>query len=468
MAGSVWFVFAIVIMIISGVLVLTYARVWQRFSLLPGLAISFMLGMGIISLQMFVYSLLSLPFKVYSIAVPWIVLAVITVLFKSSREGLLVNKKITVQPLLKDTGWPDLVLLLIILSQVVYPLLFGTAVPLRGWDALQTWAYKGKMFFYDMGISYDILKDPLTHPDYPLLIPLTFSWIYTSMGQVNDELVRMIYPLQFVSLLAIFFDAVRKVAARRFSLLFTALLSMTPIIMIHTGGFVGVYTADFVGYADLALSIFFLGAGAFFYLYMSEGDYAYLVTAVLFLAMGAWTKNEGLVLLLIGGILITVSLAFGSKIKYKFILMTWGLLGVITLPWIIYKMYYHISSEYTPNMNTATMQSNLLRLPYIIKMFFYILFRKADLFNYSWYGYVISSLINIRKSFRNPLIFLHAMILAQCASYIFIYLISPLDLKFHIETSLDRVFIHLTPLAILIMALNINMLLFKRGLSPAK
>ena len=44
----------------------------------------------------------------------------------------------------------------------------------------------------------------------------------------------------------------------------------------------------------------------------------------------------------------------------------------------------------------------------------------------------------------------------------FICLISPLEIKFHIGTSIDRVIIHLTPLAIIVMAMNINRLIYKR------
>lgn len=466
MTGLFWFTFAIGIIILSGVLVLHYTKIWQSFNLFTGLAISYMLGMGVVSLQMFAYSQLWLPFSIYSIAFPWIILAAVTVLIKSRRAGLLVNTKINVQAVLKDIRWPDLVLLIIILSQVFYAFLFATLLPISGWDALQTWVFKGKVFFYDMGISSGFLKDPSSHPDYPLLIPLTFSWVYTAMGYVNDEMVRIIYPLQYVCLLVIFYYTIRKASTKRISLLFTTLLSMTPVIMVHTSGFIvrigGLYSGDFVGYADLALSIFFLGAGAFFYHYILEGNSAYLLTAVLFLTMGAWTKNEGLVLLLVGGVLITVSLAYGERIKYQFILMTWGISGVITLPWLIYKTHFNISSEYTPNMNAEVMQNNLWRLPYIVKMFFYVLLRDTDLYNYAWYGYIISSLINLRESLRNPLFSLHVMLLVQFTAYIFIYLISPLEIKQHIGTSIDRVIIHLTPLAMMVMAVNINRLILKR------
>lgn len=467
MTGLFWFSFAIGIIILSGVAVLHYTRIWQSFNLFTGLAISYMLGMGVISLQMFAYSQLCVPFNIYSIASPWIILAALTILIKYSREGLPATIKFNVQAALKDIRWPDIILILIILSQVSYAFIFAPMLPISGWDALQTWVFKGKVFFYDMGISSGFLQDPSSHPDYPLLIPLTFSWIYTAMGHVNDEMVRFIYPVQFVCLLMIFYYSVRKASTKRISLLFTTLLSMTPVIMVHTSGFIvrigGLYSGDFAGYADLALSIFFLGAGAFFYHYVLEGNRAYLLAAVLFLAMGAWTKNEGLVFLLSGGVLITVSLVYGQRKKYPFILMTWVILGAVTLPWLIYKSYFNITSEYTPNMNAEVIQNNLWRLPYIIRMFVYVLFRDTDLYNYAWYGYIISSLINLRESLRNPIVSLHVMLLLQFAAYIFIYLISPLEIKQHIGTSVDRVIIHLTPLAMMVMAVNFNRLILNRG-----
>ncbi|MBN8657350.1 MAG: hypothetical protein J0M11_16585, partial [Anaerolineae bacterium] len=66
-------------------------------------------------------------------------------------------------------------------------------------------------------------------------------------------------------------------------------------------------------------------------------------------------------------------------------------------------------------------------------------------------GLIISLVIFVGKARQSvPTTWMFgALILFQMVVYFVIYLLTPLDLKFHINTSLDRLYLHVLPLAFL-------------------
>ena len=100
--------------------------------------------------------------------------------------------------------------------------------------------------------------------------------------------------------------------------------------------------------------------------------------------------------------------------------------------------------------------NNFDRLPFISESIINGMFFNTALYNFTWYGYLLTSLTNWRGIIRRPLIFLHIMLFVQLGIYVLTYVITPHDLQWHISTSLDRLLLHLIPLAILITAINVG------------
>jgi hypothetical protein len=284
------------------------------------LMLSFTLGLGALSLQMFCYSLFAVSFTVPLIVVPWVVLSIIQHLYLlgfslsvkcSSREGggcgcLNFFKSIGL------IGWLSLV---VIASQALYAFFSALLMPLRGWDAWAIWFFKAKVFFAEGKVAASFLADNSygnLHLDYPLLMPLIGSWVYIVLGSVNEVLVKGLFPVQFVSMLALFYFILSRKAPRGASLLFTALLSLTPLLMTQAGGLPvalgGLNDGDYVGYVDITIALFMMGAAGFIYLYMLERKPPYLYLSAAFLGFGAWTKNEGLTFIFVAMIVVTAYL----------------------------------------------------------------------------------------------------------------------------------------------------------------
>ncbi len=428
-------------------------------------AISFSLGLGAISLQMFLYSLASIPFGFYSVAAPWVFIAGAFFLYsfrKPQKTKAAIEKA--------STGLPEVILSIVILSQAAYVFTYALALPLSGWDAWFIWFLKGRAFFVDRTVSNGFLTNSLyayDHPEYPLLIPLSIAWVYTAIGHVSETAAKVIFPLQFYSMLAVFYYFTRRLWGRSAGLIFTALLSLTPIVLIHSGGFpvkIGVlYAGDFVGYADLTIAMYFLSACAFFYLYTQEGRTPQVILSGLFLALGAWTKNEGLAFAALGFLGILIYLMTGKKGWWLKAAVIAAILMLFIAPWSVYKMGLGLRSEYTGNMGLSVFFGNIGRLRLVTARMVEYMFGYVALYNFTWWLYGASFIFNLRGLARKPLLILNAMLLSQLVVYALIYVISPNEINWLIQTSLDRVLLHLTPLSMLIAAVNMKEVLGEHG-----
>lgn len=470
-------VFAIIIIILSGHILLFFINKKQELGISPApwFALSFIFGLGLLSLQMFFYSLVGIGFSVSVIALPWIFISLFQYLyFRGKRSSSLRCSDGGVKffgclASLKGFGFLEWLALLVITSQVLYAFFAALLMPISGWDAWAIWFMKARIFFLEGKVASAFLLNKSyasTHLDYPLLVPLAVSWIYTCLGTVNDQLAKVIFPLLFSAMLIVFFYIVRRLSTRGNAILFTALLALSPVIMTHTGGFSmpfgSLYSGDFVGYADLMLSIYFFSAAAFFYLYMLKDDTWPLFCSVLFLALGAWTKNEGLPYAFFGVILIALYLLISPRIKRPgavFIALLVLSFLVIAAPWLFYKSYLNLQSEYMVTLSLSTVMNNIGRLPLILSRTGGFMFRNVELFNLTWYLYFLTLILNWRRFFSAPLAFLNLFFFLQFSLYIFIYIISPNEINWHLDTSLDRLLLHMVPLVTFITAINFYMLL---------
>ena len=426
----------------------------------PLAGVSFMTGLGAVSFQMFLYSLASIPLNPVLIMIPWIPF-IAFVFFRFRQDA----------PRPQKGRWDmaGLALLAVILVQSAYAFIYALSVPLFGWDAWFIWFLKARVFFLDQGISGEFLGNPgyRHHGDYPLLMPLATAFVYGAAGAANETIGKLIYPLQLLSLVSVIYYAVSRIAGRRTGLLFGAISTLVPVVMIHAGGVPAklgsLYAGDFVGYSDLALSIYFMGAAAFLYFYAKEGNRAHLMMASLFLGFSAWTKNEGLTFAAFGVILFLVYTALYKRdglVRDALLLVL--PVAAIVIPWSLYKGSLGIGSEYVESLSIATVAGNLWKLPVILKTLGKTAFTDIALYNLVWWAYALSTLANWRLS--KALVMAHLLLFMQLSTYIFIYIISPAPIDWHLATSADRLLLHLLPLALLITAFNLTAVLL--GASP--
>ncbi len=436
------------------------------------MAMGFLLGMGVISLQMFFYSLASIRFGFFNIAAPWFFVFVLSFFVRERRSA---KARLTPagEGIFKGKGLIPLAMLAIIVFQVAYAFINATMLPASAWDSWAIWFFKAKAFYMERSVSSAFLTNTeyaYDHPEYPNLVPLSMAFVYLTAGGVEDALAKLLYPVKQLAMLVVFYHALKMVFNARASIVFTALLSLTPIIVIHaTGvgsGLGGLYTGDFVGYADLMLSVYLLSSGVFIYFAVSP-DHAgdadafrvHSLFAAFFLAMAAWTKNEGLVFAFAGAIILIHSAASSRRQWIGNALAIVAVLAIFILPWAFFKGSLGLKSEFAGRASFEVLTNNAERIGIIVPRMLYYMFTKVSLYNFIWWAYVLSSVVNIRASVRMPLLALNALMLLQLSLYVFAYVITPSDINWHLQTSLDRVLMQVSPLAMFVASCNMGSIL---------
>ncbi len=197
-------------------------------------------------------------------------------------------------------GWVGLALLAALVSSAV--LANALTHPLEDWDGRMTWTAQA-MFVRDAGtVDAEVLRTPksfISHPRYPLLMPLAQVAALEAAGSDDERIVRAVYALFFPALVLLVLEAGRRWAGPRAALL-TALAFLTvPWIPFDPeGGAAGAYS-------DLPLACFF-GGGLLLLLRgrprVSDG-----IAGGLLLAAALLTKNEGLPEVLIALALVALS-----------------------------------------------------------------------------------------------------------------------------------------------------------------
>ncbi|MGM0365801.1 MAG: hypothetical protein ACQEP5_04635 [Actinomycetota bacterium] len=226
------------------------------------------------------------------------------------------------------------ILAVLTLGSFLAVLFFAFLFPVRFWDAIACWSLKAKAFFIDSDIFtfYTDYRYEFSHHSYPLYLSLLQTWIYIWIGRVDENLVKIIFPLFYLSGLFTLYHFFRGKLNRILSMLFVFVFSAVPIVADH----------GYIEYANLLFSVVMVLAVYFFYLYRVKRKIgSYLVVSAVFFALLASVRSEGVAYLAIFFMLNLVFLFHDlSRYKHKgriFINFSYSVLVALLLvsPWYL-------------------------------------------------------------------------------------------------------------------------------------
>jgi len=201
-------------------------------------------------------------------------------------------------------------------------LFFTFLFPIRFWDAISCWSLKGRAFFIDGSITgfYTEHSYGFAHLSYPLYIPLSQTWIYIWLGYADERLVKILFPLFYLSLIFILYYCFNKKFTKLLSSAFVLMLCGLPVAMDH----------GYLEYTNLIFAVTVFIAVYFFYLYIQQGMHIFkygkanglkpLFTSALFFTILSQVRTEGVLFMIIFFIANTV---YGLK-KYIDVIKTPG------------------------------------------------------------------------------------------------------------------------------------------------
>lgn len=363
---------------------------------------AFLLGTGIVTLILLALSLAGVAwsftlFFVIAIVVESVILFVMKPTLRFRRPTLL-------------AAVPTIVIL------IGYARFATAAAPWEN-DFLAIWGLKARIFALHGGIDFSFLRNAWywwTHPDYPPLLPLTFDFMSLVGGGWNERWLGLTHVafaaaaiLIVSSLLAEELESAAAGALAAFALVF---LIATP----------------WIGTAEGPL-IAFLLPGA---LMIRRRNFTH---GALLLGCSALCKNEGLAFIAA----VAVAMFFDRELRPK-IVRLWPALAIPT-PWLIVRATEKLSTDLAEGSVLARVSEHFHHIET-----FALLLKNAGGRPLLWIGIALTAVVASRQWLRERFLLVTALV--QTCFYLAAYVVTPLDLAFHIRWSWDRLVWHITPL----------------------
>ena len=316
-------------------------------------------------------------------------------------------------------------------------------MPVYNGDAYAIWVLKAKVLFYE-GFGSSYFHNPnlgYSHLDYPLLIPMLISGVYSILGSADDSYGKIIYPFIYLLFIGLIFSAARRKLDLEKSLLLTALFASIPTLVKWSG----------TGTADMALTFFYAGSIFHLIIFTEKKTIQDLMLSAFYSSLCILTKNEGLPLALINILILIVFHSIPQK-NIKCFLTYFLILIIPCTPWLVFSQSLpRIHENSLAIINLTDFVKNIVRLktiiPELLKEYFNI--QNWGIF---WITTIAFSLVAWKHLRNRTVAILFILFILHTSLYILIYIVYPFSMEWLLVTTLDRLVLHTTPAILLILA----------------
>ena len=314
------------------------------------------------------------------------------------------------------------------------------------WDAWAFWNIHAK--FLTDAAHWKLFLYPFAdaHPDYPLGLPATVAFLSRLFIVPN-----FIVPFAIATIVSILIPTLLFLELYRKNVLIALLMMLwlvTDDFYIQT---------SLSQYADSWVALYLLCSFIALHHFHKSGNKKLLIIAAAFIALSAWTKNEGIMYLLIW-LLIHWKLFLQKELRKSLIIgMMFPLIALFS-----FKVFLAPANDLLAMLHNIPEQlkDTPARLALILKVFLRIMKEEFSLYGL---GFIIGVVIAFRKKkmITNENLFL----ILSFAGIILVYLLTPQDLEWQLNTSLDRLLAQLAPLFVYVLGkqlCNLSLPFFKQ------
>jgi hypothetical protein len=399
-----------------------------RFKLFLGIP----LGLGLWSLGYFLWIWAGLSRFIF----PWVEISVSTVLALLSLPTL---KRLAVSISFRPLTSPlNLAFLLVSLTAAA---LFGL------WLYMNPHGYEDAWFIWNLDSRFIYRANdfrilygpgfPGWHPDYPLMVSLNVVSGWVLLGQDTPRVQVAVTALFTLILPGVLYSGLALLKDTKQAALATIVLLASPMIL-HYG---------VAQQADIPVAGYVLAALMLAALFFKTGETNLLFLAGLAAGLSAWAKNEGFLFILTSAGLLAAQLVF-SRQPRAFLKLAAGVILPLSIV-LLYKVFL-------PPKNDLLVNDTLSQLLDGSRYRFILLSLVEYAANLGWWPVVglpaILGAYSLLAWFEIPepriARFVALALLFQLAGYVVIYLLTPHTLIWHVDTSFERLLLHLFPAAL--------------------
>jgi hypothetical protein len=434
------------------------------------LSISIPVGLGLSSLLYFAWCLLAGPDRPGFLVLEMTLIAVLTGLFlygytkhslRLDKPGVRSNTFQSAVPTEEPacsvpgartkSGWALTALLaLLAFTAEAYFLLYTRYSPNGSFDAYAFWNLKARFIFRDPA-NWQAAFSPMLswefHPDYPILLPMNTAMAWFQIGRETPYVPAVQAGLFTLAGAGILWSALQALRGwGQAALAGLALLSVPFYVLVGVWQLADVPLAALILATCILLSLHFL---------MPDGKCGLLTLAGLTAGLAAWTKNEGILFLLITSLLLLVfNLRLRDNRQARWSDMLAYARGIL-LPLaglLVFKLALAPANDLVGSRSPAELGA-LLFDPHRWLLTLKLMAAETGSFGHSpitvWLiplAYILLAGVRpVENSHRQVLRFWTISFLLLLAGYFFTYLITPHPLEWHITHSVERLYLHFYP-----------------------
>jgi hypothetical protein len=299
------------------------------------------------------------------------------------------------------------------------------ANPQGGWDAWSIWNLRAR-FLAAPGVLYQRAWSSAlswTHPEYPLLLSGFIARCWSYAGSSTDAPPIAVGYIFLLALLTMLIGGLAVWRSSALGLLAGAILLGSPSVLHEAT----------TQYADIPLACYFTGAMIFILL-----DRPWI--AGLFAGFAAWTKDEG-------ALFLVVFLAAVAIFRRARILQTAAAALPGALLFVAFKFALALRASTFFGQGLTARLFDPARIGQVLSAFL----REFSAMGVQWYHPILPVLalaaaLRLDRARRGDLSFTAAVPLSMLAGYFVIFLITPFDLAWQLQTSLYRLLVQVWPL----------------------
>lgn len=421
-------IYALLLPTVTGLLLVSFFSMSDgRQTFLEKLFLGYGIGIGMITLEMFILGLFGLKYSVLLISS--ILIAVIIFLYyrisKSKvnffaavglghQDGVLggflkeKGSRLNKAFIVFLSGWIILKIIFVIHESVIWPV--------YDWDSLATWSSLAKFFSYERGLALTLTDDNFfgreyrAYYSYPLHVPLMQTWIFLCTGETHETFMKVGMPLYFVSMIGLIFFAVKRETSSLSALLPAFFLSSVPLLTYHA----------VTTYADLPLGYYSLAAMTCFWRYIdsaedgNRGSNGALILMTASILLGMWTKIEGLFFTAAFAISLSLFLLLNKRPFKKFLFYLIPVVIMIAT-WSIFLYALNLKLDFSKGKFAAGF--HLKALPMIWDQIM-----SSGNFNVVFFFLFIISLIAWKRILGTHIKYILIILFSVMAMFVYVYL----------------------------------------------
>jgi hypothetical protein len=307
-----------------------------------------------------------------------------------------------------------------------------------GWDGYSIWQFKAQAFLHDgdLAVLHDRHFVDYAHLDYPLLVPLQTWWAGAHAGGYRELWAQAIGGLFALDLLALFAAFAGQWVSREAVLCGVALVATLPVLAGHAVS----------GFADIEMACWLLALAVFVARVAITGERTMWPALAWIFAGIVLVKNEGLLASLTGAITL---LSVQRRRNGQGLIGCLACAGAAYLPWFALKRVWHLTNDLLEGGRNPHFTVRLLiwRFGVALRGFAHCLAQVGPRAG-GWGLMVLLLPIGLVETLRRRIVICLPLWLLgglQMFGYVLIYLITPKPIQVHLDSSVDRLTLHLVP-----------------------